>query len=109
MLETRSVVASSFETHYMHASNIKGNMATGPDFNMATSFGAYVVGNLFGRYSKSREAGMIIMGNRNLGELNGFKDQPINPGWSALAGETVPPYDGKVGTSRTDESLADLS
>ena len=92
---------------------IKGNMATGPDLNMATSSGAYAFGNATAdhdafRFAKAREAGLIIMGKTNLGELNGFKDQTISPAWSALGGETASPYDSKVATSRTDESLVDL-
>lgn len=80
---------------------IKGNMATGPDLNMSTSFGAYAFENATADHdaflvTKAREAGMIIMGKTNLGELNGFKDQTISPGWSALGGETLSPYDGKV-------------
>ena len=92
---------------------IKGNMATGPDLNMATSSGAYAFGNPTADHdaflvAKAREAGLIIIGKTNLGELNGFKDQTISPAWSALGGETASPYDGEVGTSRTDESLGYL-
>lgn len=80
---------------------IKGNMATGPDLNMSTSFGAYAFENATADHdaflvAKAREAGMIIMGKTNLGELNGFKDQTTSPAWSALGGETISPYDGKV-------------
>ncbi len=46
--------------------------------------------------AKLQEAGMIITGETNLGELNGFKDQTISPEWSALGGETISPYDGRV-------------
>ena len=80
---------------------IKGNMATGPDLNMSTSFGAYAFQNATSDHdafivAKAREAGMIIMGKTNLGELNGFKDRNMSPGWSALGDETISPYDGKV-------------
>lgn len=80
---------------------IKGNMATGPDLNMSTSFGAYAFQNATSDHdafivAKTREAGMIIMGKTNLGELNGLKDPNNSPGWSALGGETISPYDGKV-------------
>ncbi|CAF9935087.1 hypothetical protein IMSHALPRED_010096 [Imshaugia aleurites] len=82
---------------------IKGNMATGPDLNMSTSFGAYAFENATTDHdaflvAKAREAGMIIMGKTNLGEFNGFKDQTISPAWSALGGETISPYDNKVRT-----------
>ena len=80
---------------------IKGNMATGPDLKMSTSFGAYAFQNATSDHdafivAKAQEAGMIIMGKTNLGELNGFKDPNNSPGWSALGGETISPYDGKV-------------
>lgn len=80
---------------------IKGNTATGPDLNMTTSFGSYAFENATAvqdafSVTKAQEAGMIIMGKANLGELNGFKDQTISPGWSMLGGETISPYDGKV-------------
>ena len=82
---------------------IKGNMTTGPDLNMSTSFGAYPFGNATADhntslFAKIREAGLIIMGKTNLGELNVFKDQAISLGRSALGGETVSPYDDKLGT-----------
>lgn len=81
--------------------SIKGNMATGPDLNMTTSFGAYAFENATADrdaffVAKAQEAGMIIMGKANLGELKGFRDQTISPGWSSLGGETISPYDGKV-------------
>ena len=80
---------------------IKGNMMTGSDLNMSTSFGAYAFQNATSDHdafivAKARKAGMIIMGKTNLAELNGFKDPYISPGWSALGGETISPYDGKV-------------
>lgn len=80
---------------------IKGNMATGPDLNMTTSFGAYAFENATAGQdaflvAKAQEVGMIIIGKANLGELNGFKDQAISPGWSVLGGETIPPYDAQV-------------
>ena len=80
---------------------IKGNMATGPDLKMSTSFGAYAFQNATSDHdafivAKARKAGMVIMGKTNLAELNGFKDPNNSPGWSALGGETISPYDGKV-------------
>ena len=88
---------------------IKGNMATGPDLNMSTSFGAYAFENATLDHdaflvAKVREAGMIIMGKTNLGEFNGFKDQTISPAWSALGGETVSPYDDKVRNRNHEEN-----
>ena len=94
---------------------IKGNMATGPDMKMSTSFGAYAFQNATSDYdafivAKARKAGMIIMGKTNLAELNGFKDPSNSPGWSALGGETISPYDGKVCvlTSAWRQWLVDL-
>ena len=80
---------------------IKNDMATGPNLNPTTSFGVYAFENTPAGQdafliTRAYEAGMIIKGKANLGEMNGFKDQTIRPGWSALGGETVSPYDGKV-------------
>ena len=89
-------------------------MATDPDLNVSTSLGTYAFGNATADHdaflvAEARGACLIIMGKTKLWKLNGFKDQTISPGWSALARDTVSRYDGKVGTSRTNESLADLS
>ena len=85
-------------------------MANGHDLNMSTSLGAYAFANATADhdaffFAKAREAGLIIMTKKNLGELNGFKDQPIVTGLSALGGETVSPYDGKIGTSEHQPGL----
>ena len=90
---------------------IKGNMATGPDLNMSTSVEDYAFGDAVADHDAFlvAKADLVVMGKTNLGALDGFKDQTISLGWSALGRETVSPYDGKVCTSRTEESLADLS
>ena len=88
-------------------------MTTGLDLRMSTSFGAYTFGNATTDrnaflVAERPEADLIIIGKTNLGELNGFKDHIISPGWSALGGEIISPYESRVVSSRTDESLADL-
>ncbi|KAH6640376.1 amidase family protein [Chaetomium tenue] len=77
---------------------IKGNMATGNFLGMKTTSGAYALQNATASndafiVEKAREAGMIVIGKANLGELNGFKDNNLSPGWSQLGGETLSPYD----------------
>ena len=85
-------------------------MANGHDLNMSTSFGAFAFANATADhdaflFAKAREAGSIIMAKKNLGELNGFKDQLIVTGLSALGRETVSPYNGKIGTSEHQPGL----
>ena len=89
-------------------------MTTGPDLSMSTSLGAYTFGNATADHNaflvaETPEADLIIIGKINPEELNAFKDQIISPGWSALGGEIVFPYDSMVVTSRADGSLAGLS
>ncbi|KAJ6079729.1 amidase family protein [Penicillium canescens] len=79
---------------------VKGNMATDQSLGMSTSSGAFALQNATASQdahivAKARQAGMIILGKSNLAELNGFKDNSLSPGWSALGGETLSPYDLK--------------
>ena len=93
---------------------IEGITTTGPDSSMSTSFEAYGIGNAIADHNaflvaEAQDSGFIVIGETNPEELYGFKDQIISPGWSALGGEIISPYDSKVVSSRTDESLAGLS
>ncbi|CAH0021083.1 unnamed protein product [Clonostachys rhizophaga] len=77
---------------------VPGNMATDESLGMKTTSGAYALRNATARrdafiVKKAREAGLVVIGKANLGELNGFKDNNLSPGWSQLGGETLSPYD----------------
>ena len=63
---------------------VKSNMATDPDLNMSTSFGACAFGNAKADHdvfmvARAREASSINMGKKNPGGLIGFKNKPSAP------------------------------
>ncbi|KAH8593089.1 amidase signature domain-containing protein [Bisporella sp. PMI_857] len=84
----------------LHGLPVFDNMATNSSFGLTTTFGAYAFQNATIPYDafivkKMCEAGLIILGKTNLAELGGFKYGSLSPGWSALGGETISPYDNK--------------
>ncbi|KAK3395178.1 amidase signature domain-containing protein [Podospora didyma] len=50
---------------------------------------------------KLLDAGLIILGKTNMSEFAGMKTMGMMPGWSAVGGQTLSPYVGKIEENET--------